>query len=91
MPVRGNRATIGNSKDRPEAVLAVTRELLTEVLEVNPELRSEDLASVIFTTKGDLKYAYPGWVAGELGWNAVPLFCGQDLPLPDGLPHNMRI
>jgi chorismate mutase len=45
MPVRGIRGAIVASQDTPEAVLGATRELLLAILEVNPTLALEDLAS----------------------------------------------
>jgi chorismate mutase len=50
MSVRGVRGAIDASEDRPEEILRATRELLTAILEANPTLRSEDIASAIFTS-----------------------------------------
>ena len=88
--MRGIRGAIDISKDGPEAVLAATRELLTEILKVYPELRSEDKTNVIFIATEDLKSAYPAWAAREKGWYAVQLLYRQEHPIPVGLPHNIR-
>ena len=91
MPVRGVRGAIDVSDDKPEAVLAATRELLTAVLEANPELRSEDIACAIFTTTDDLSSAYPARAARDMGWNAVPMICSREIPVPGGLPNCIRV
>jgi chorismate mutase len=91
MPVRGIRGAIDIQNDQPEEILTATRELLQEIMNVNPGLRSEDIASVIFTATGDLKSAYPARAAREMGWDAVPLICSQEIPVPGGLPHCIRV
>ncbi len=91
MPVRGVRGAIDVSNDRPEEILFATRELLSGMLEANPELRSEDIASVIFTTTDDLNSAYPARAAREMGWNAVPMICSREIPVPGGLPRCIRV
>ena len=91
MPVRGVRGAIDVADDNPEAVLAATRELLTAILEANPELRSEDIASAIFTTTDDLNSAYPARAAREMGWNAVAMICSREIPVPGGLPRCIRV
>ncbi len=91
MPVRGVRGAIDVSDDRPEEILFATRELLSGMLEANPDLRSEDIASVIFTTTDDLKTAYPARAAREMGWDAVPMICSWEIPVPGGLPRCIRV
>jgi len=91
MPVRGVRGAIDVSDDRPEEILFATRELISGMLEANPELRSEDITSVIFTTTDDLNSAYPARAAREMGWNAVPMICSREIPVPGGLPRCIRV
>jgi chorismate mutase len=91
MSVRGVRGAIDASEDRPEEILRATRELLTAILEANPTLRSEDIASAIFTSTDDLKSAYPARAAREMGWNSVPMICSQEIPVPGGLPCCIRV
>lgn len=91
MPVRGVRGAIDVSDDRPEEIVFATRDLLSGMLEANPELRSEDIASAIFTTTDDLQSAYPARAAREMGWNAVPMICSRELPVPGGLPRCIRV
>jgi chorismate mutase len=91
MPVRGIRGAIDVESDQPEEILTATRELLLGMINANPGLRSEDIASVIFTTTGDLNSAYPARAAREMGWDAVPLICSQEIPVPGGLPLCIRV
>lgn len=91
MPVRGIRGAIDVPEDAPGAVLEATRELLTEMQKANPQLRSEDIASAIFTTSEDLQAVYPAQAARQMGWGAVPLLCCQELDIRGGLPRCVRI
>jgi chorismate mutase len=91
MPVRGVRGAIDVSDDNPEVVLAATQELIAAILKANTELRSEDIASAIFTTTDDLNSAYPARAAREMGWNTVPMICSREIPVPGGLPLCIRV
>jgi chorismate mutase len=91
MPVRGIRGAIDVSDNRSESILAATQDLLLAILEENPSLRSEDLASGIFTTTEDLNAAYPAQAAREMGWNTVPMICSREIPVPGGLARCIRV
>jgi len=91
MPVRGIRGAIDVSDNRSESILAATQDLLLAILEENPSLRSEDLASGIFTTTEDLNSAYPAQAAREMGWNTVPMICSREIPVPGGLARCIRV
>jgi chorismate mutase len=91
MPVRGIRGAIDVSQDQPAAILEATQRLLESILEANPGLRSEDIACGIFTTTEDLSSAYPAQAAREMGWDAVPLLCSREIPVPGGLSHCIRV
>ena len=91
MPVRGVRGAIDVSEDKPETILAATQELLSAMLEANPTLRSEDLASGMFTTTDDLRAVYPAQAAREMGWDAVPMICSREIPVPGGLASCIRV
>ncbi len=91
MPVRGIRGAIDVSQDQPAAILEATQRLLESILEANPGLRSEDIACGIFTTTEDLSSAYPAQAAREMGWDAVPLLCSREIPVPGGLARCIRV
>ena len=91
MPVRGVRGAIDVSDDKPESILAATQEMLSAILEANPTLHSEDLVSGIFTTTEDLRAAYPAQAARAMGWDAVPMICSREIPVPGGLARCIRV
>lgn len=91
MPVRGIRGATTTSQDDPEAILAAARELLEEIALANPTLKPVDLASALFTVTADLRAAYPARAAREMGWENVPLMCAQEIPVPGGVPHCIRV
>ncbi len=91
MPVRGLRGAITVSADDSEAILAATRELLSNILNANPTLQSEDIASGLFTTTEDLRTAYPAQAAREMGWTQVPMICSREIPVPGSLPLCIRV
>lgn len=91
MPVRGIRGATTVSADQPELVLAATVELLQAICKANPDLRSEDLASVWFTVTPDLVSVHPARAAREQGWNEVPLMCAVEIPVPNSLPLCVRV
>jgi chorismate mutase len=91
MPVRGIRGAIDVANDQPGLILEATQALISAILEANPKLRSEDIACGIFTTTQDLNSAYPAQAAREMGWNAVPMICSREIPVPEGLPRCIRV
>jgi len=54
-------------------------------------MRSEDLASVLFTVTPDLVSAHPARAARLMGWDRVPLMCAQEIPVPGALPRCVRV
>ncbi len=91
MSVRGIRGATTVEENEQKAILAATRELITAILQANPTLRKEEIASVLFTVTDDLNAAYPALAARQLGWQDVPLMCGREIPVPEGLPRCIRI
>jgi chorismate mutase len=91
MPIRGIRGAATASQDEPAEILAVTRALLTAIVDANPSLRPEDLASALFTTTPDLCSVYPAQAARQIGWESVPLMCAQEIPVPGSLAHCIRV
>ena len=73
-----------------EAILAATRELLREMIRANG-LEVKDIACAIFTTTPDLNAEFPAAGARELGWNEVPLLCGQEMNVPGALGRCLRV
>ncbi len=91
MAIRGIRGATTVAADRPEAILLATRELLEEILRANDEMKTEDIASVLFTVTEDLRSAYPAQAAREMGWTSVPMICAQEIPVPAALRRAIRV
>lgn len=91
MAIRGIRGAITVDMDAPEHILAATRELLEAILNANPTLRCEDIASALFTVTDDLHSAYPALAARQMGWDLVPMMCAREIPVPGGLPRCVRV
>ena len=91
MPIRGVRGATTCEIDTPEAIHSATGELLRAILNANPQMRPEDLASAVFTVSDDLISAYPAGAARDLGWEMVPLLCAREIPVPGSLPRCVRV
>lgn len=91
MPVRGIRGATTIEKDGAEEVLSATRELIEAICAANPWLRTEDVASVLFTVTEDIRSVYPARAARDLGWTEVPLMCAQEIPVEGSLPLCIRV
>jgi len=91
MPVRGVRGATVVSQDKPQDILSATQELLRAILDANPTMRIEDLASVLFSMTGDLSSVYPARAARDMGWDLVPLMCAQEIPVLGGLARCIRV
>jgi chorismate mutase len=90
MATRGLRGATTCSQDEA-GVLSAAHELLQAILQANPTLRSEDIASILFTVTSDLQAVYPARAAREMGWTEVPLMCASEIDVPGGLPHCLRL
>ncbi|MXZ25595.1 MAG: chorismate mutase [Caldilineaceae bacterium SB0666_bin_21] len=87
---RGVRGATTVVENNALEILAATRELLAMMIRLNG-IEAEDVASGIFTTTQDLVAVYPATAARQLGWMSVPLLCGHEMAVPDGLPRCVRI
>jgi len=91
MPVRGVRGAITVINNDKEQILDATRELLETILERNPEMESDSIASVFFSVTEDLDAVFPAKAARQIGWVMVPLFGSQEITAPDGLEKCIRV
>lgn len=92
MPVRGIRGAGVAAANTADAIHAATLELLRAMIEANPGLRPEDVASAFFTMPTELDAAFPALAARTLpGWTAVPLLCSREIPVPNALPGVIRV
>lgn len=91
MTTRGIRGATTVSADDKEEVLSATQELLRAILEANPSLRTEDIASAVFTVTEDIASAYPALAARQIDWDLVPMMCAREIPVPGSLPLCVRV
>jgi chorismate mutase len=91
MSTRGVRGANVATANEAEAILAATRELLLAIRSANPSMRTEDLASILFTVSDELDADYPAQAAHQLQWSGVPLICAREIPVPGGLPNCVRV
>jgi len=91
MILRGVRGAVVAERDEPKIILSVTSALLQAILAQNTAMKSEDLASAIFTVSEDLSSVFPARAARELGWLDVPLMCMREIPVPGSLEGCIRV
>lgn len=91
MAIRGIRGATTVIEDDPEIILQATRELLEEILDENPGMKPEDIASTIFTVTNDLASTFPAQAARQMGWSLVPMLCAREIPVPGSLPKVIRV
>ena len=91
MPTRGLRGATTVTTDTRDEVLAATKELLDALLRANPSLRTDDLASALFTVTDDIASVYPALAARQMGWDAVPMMCAREIPVVGSLPLCIRV
>lgn len=85
--VRGATTVTENSR---EAILNATRQMLALLIRRN-QIKSEDIASAIFTVTKDLSAEFPALAARQLGWIEVPLLCGYEIEVPGSLNLCVRV
>ena len=73
-----------------EAILAATRDLVSELMERNG-LAPERFVSVIFTATDDLNAQFPAVAARELGFGQVPLLCNREMEVPGAMERVIRV
>jgi len=91
MPIRGIRGATTVKADEPDLILQATRELLEEILAENEGMRTEDIASALFTVTDDLASTFPAQGARQMGWGLVPMMCAREIPVPGSLTRVIRV
>ncbi|MBI2855565.1 MAG: chorismate mutase [Chloroflexi bacterium] len=87
---RGLRGATTVQENSKEAILEATHELLQELVKAN-SFQTNDVAAAFFTTTQDLNAEFPAVAARQMGWEFVPLICGHEMGVPDGLPLCIRV
>jgi len=91
MTMRGIRGATTIETDVKENVLSATLELLEKIFASNPDLKTEEIASAIFTVTEDIISAFPALAARQIGWDQVPMMCAREIPVQDSLPLCIRV
>ena len=86
--VRGANVVTGNSI---EEILKATQILLEAICAANNSLKSDDIASIIFTVTDDLDAVHPALAARQMGWVDVPMLCSQEIPVPGSMRYCIRV
>ena len=91
MPVRGVRGATTVARNDEAAIYKATLELLETMVKLNG-IRPDDVGYVLFTVTEDVDAAFPADAArAGLGWTAVPLICGREIPVPGALGKCVRV
>jgi chorismate mutase len=90
MYCRGIRGATTVERNDREEILSATTELLQLLIRQN-DLRTEDIASAIFSLTEDLDAEFPAVAARMLGWTEVPLMCTREIPVPGSLGMCIRV
>jgi chorismate mutase len=88
--VRGIRGATTVEANTKAAILAATREMLSELTSAN-DLDIGDVAAAYFTTTDDLNAEFPAVAARQLGWDNVALMCGHEMKVPDAVTRCIRV
>ena len=91
MTTRGIRGATTITSDTKADVLSATCELLDAITAANPDLKTDGIASAIFTTTEDIASAYPALAARQMDWDLVPMMCAREIPVPGSLPMCIRV
>lgn len=88
---RGIRGAVTIPSNNKESIIVATKELLSKMAQAN-EIKTDDIAAILFTTTQDLDAAFPAAATRELGWpEHLAMLCGHEINVPDSLPHCLRI
>ena len=82
MALRGVRGAITVKGNRPAEIISATKKLLKKIVTVN-RLKTENIASVIFSTTPDLNAEFPALAARQLGWLYTPLLCTHEMKVAE--------
>lgn len=90
MTCRGIRGAICVDEDEACDIVQATQTLLREMVDTN-SVRTEEIASILFTATPDLDAAYPARGAREMGWTHIPLMCAQEMNVKGSLSRCIRV
>ena len=83
------RGATKSRSNNTETIIEATEELMRELMSRN-DLSPEQMVSCIFTSTHDLNAEFPAVAARNLGLEAVPLLCAQEIDVPGAMPSVIR-
>jgi len=88
---RGVRGAITVPANNKESIIAATKELLKEMVLAN-DIKTDDIAAILFTTTSDLNAEFPAAATREIDWpQHLALLCGHEMNVPNSLPRCLRV
>ena len=90
MMVRGIRGATTVDQNISSDILRETETLLAAMLSQN-EVHAEQVASIFFSVTKDLNAVFPARAARDMGLAHAALLCLNEIEVPDGLSHCIRI
>ncbi len=91
MYCRGVRGAITVPANNKESIIAATKELLKEMVLAN-DVKTDDIAAILFTTTSDLNAEFPAAATREIDWpQHLALLCGHEMNVPNSLPRCLRV
>jgi chorismate mutase len=88
--VRGVRGAITVERDDATLLLDATERLLRTIVAENG-IRTDDIASALFTLTPDLVSQFPAAAARRIGWTQVPLLNFTEIGVTGSLPRCIRV
>jgi chorismate mutase len=88
--MRGIRGATQVAANTVPAIEEAVVELCKEIERRN-EIGPQDIVWAIFTVTHDLDADFPARAARVAGWNAVPMICSQEIPVPGSMPRVIRV
>ena len=83
------RGATKSRSNNPETIVEATEQLVRELMTRN-DLAAERMVSCIFTSTHDLNAEFPAVAARNLGLDAVPLLCAQEIDVPNSMRSVIR-
>jgi chorismate mutase len=84
------RGAITVERDEATLLIEATERLLRAIVAEN-DIRTEDIASAMFTLTPDLVSQFPAVAARRIGWTMVPLLNFTEIAVPGSLARCIRV
>jgi len=88
--MRGIRGATQVSENTVPAIEDAVIEMCQEICRRN-RIKPPEIVWAIFTVTHDLDADFPARAARVGGWNAVPMICSQEIPVPGSMPRVIRV